>query len=86
MSVIKLTQDQWASILVNLKQQYIDKPSVFLIRDTMRRELGFTVRNHRYWKPAEGTASYDGYGDYIQEVHLDFYSEEAATMFRLRYL
>lgn len=86
MTVIKLDAKQWAPILKIIKEEYKTQPAVFLLRESMRRELGFTTRYHRYWKPAENTLSYDGYGEYIEEIHLDFYNEQAATLFRLKYL
>lgn len=86
MPVIKLTAKEWKPILSAIKLEYQTQPAVWMIRTAMRRELGFTTRYHRYWKPTEGTAIYDGYGDYIEEIHLDFYDESAETMFRLKYL
>jgi hypothetical protein len=52
----------------------------------MRRELGCTSRTHRFWKPQDGVGVYDGYGDYVVEIHLDFYDDAKETMFRLKYL
>jgi hypothetical protein len=78
-----LTQDVWAKIHRQIAKDY--PPSVLLIRDRTKSVLGFTSRLHRYWKPAEGVGVYDGYGDYITEVHLDFYNEPKRTMFLLKY-
>ena len=75
MSCIVLTHAEWKPILAQLKTEY--KPSVFLIRDTMKRELGFTVREHREWSEQRG---------YIVDIRLDFYTESAHTWFRLKYL
>ncbi len=86
MPVIKLTPKEWTPIRKAIKEEFKLQPSVLLIRDAMRRELGFTTRYHRYWKPAENTLSYDGHGEYVEEIHLDFYDELSETMFRLKYL
>ncbi len=86
MSTIKLTPPEWASIRRRIKEEFKLQPAVFLVREAMRRELGFTTRYHRYWKPAGNTLSYDGHGEYVEEVHLDFYDELSETMFRLKYL
>ncbi len=84
MSVIKLSQFEWDSILVKIENDY--GKAVALIRTAMRRELGCTPRTHRFWKPDEGTGVYDGYGNYVEEIHLDFYDDAKETMFRLKYL
>ena len=86
MPVIKLTEREWSRIRKAIKEEFKLQPSVLLIREAMRRELGFTTRYHRYWKPAENTLSYDGHGEYVEEIHLDFYDESYETMFRLKYL
>ena len=72
---IKLTVDSWNKIQ---SQLMIDYPkSVVLIRDAMKRKLGFTTRNHREWKPE--MVSYE------EHVMLDFYNEPKRTMFLLKY-
>jgi hypothetical protein len=86
MPVIKLTSKEWLVILKQLKTEYKMQPAVFLMREVMKRELGFTTRYHRHWVPVKGTDSYNGLGDWIEEVHLDFYDESASTLFRLKYL
>jgi hypothetical protein len=50
-----------------------------MLRNKMKRVLGFTVREHTEWisKP-DG-----GYSDY--QIHLDFYSENKRTMFLLKF-
>lgn len=83
MSVIKLEAQEWRNIRLRIKEDYKLQPAILLMRTVMRRELGFTTRYHRYWKYDNG---HDGYGQYVEEIHLDFYDENAATMFRLRYL
>ena len=55
------------------------------VRTRLRRELGFTYRLHQEW------IEFDRSGDrprrYCEEqVHLDFYSEQAQSWFQLKYL
>lgn len=57
-----------------------------IVRPRMRRELGFTYRYHRGLVPVEHPTP-NGPGMYYEEqVHLDFYSEQAQTWFSLKYL
>ena len=78
--MIKLQPAEWEDILDKIKVEYISTPSVFLIRGTMRRVLGFTVREHKEWVPKMS----GGYTDF--QIYLDFYSESQETFFRLKYL
>jgi hypothetical protein len=75
-STIKLNRSEWNKIRTRLKSEY--PPSWTLLRETMRRELGFTPRD------------YQGYDQlhhvYIDEVHLDFFDEGKEAFFRLKYL
>ena len=80
---IKLTAKEWKRIRNQLQIEFEMKPSVFMLREVMKRELGFTTRYHREWVPAPG---YDGYGQYEDFVFLDFYNDEQETFFRLKYL
>ena len=50
-----------------------------MIRDKMKRVLGFTVREHTAWIPKPD----GGYTDY--QIHLDFYNEKKRTMFLLKF-
>lgn len=85
MSTIKLKPEDWTPILQKIEQEYGRVPK--LISFAMKRELGFQVRYHKFWKKDDGTVgSYDGYGEYVIEIHLDFDNEAAATHFRLKYL
>ena len=74
--MIKLTETKWAAIDARLRADWAHKPSVFLMRSVMRRELGFTVRKD-YSETTFRT---------ITTIYLDFFNESAETMFRLRYL
>ncbi len=52
-----------------------------MIRDVMKRELGFTIRYHEDW-----VTDTDGRNKHREMVCLDFYNEELETLFRLKYL
>jgi hypothetical protein len=75
--MITLTCDQWTLIRKRLKEEYDWKPSVFMIRDVMRRELGFTTRYHREYNEQTGS---------MESICLDFYDDAAESWFRLRFL
>ena len=75
--MVNLTIDEWNSIRHRLMSDYAGKPSIFLIRESMKRELGFTPRFHSEW------TAFDGYKE---TVMLDFYNENAETFFRMKYL
>lgn len=78
--MIKLTLTEWAAIRERLVQEY--PPSVIIIREVMKRELGFTVRRHREWIEQPG---HEGY--YPRDnIYLDFYNDNQETFFRLKYL
>ena len=80
-NTIQFTPKEWKPIRQRLKDEYAWKPSVLLIRETMKRELGFTIRMHRQWVEDGDMGS--GYKDI---VCLDFFDEQQETMFRLKYL
>jgi hypothetical protein len=44
--MITLIRSEWTPILNKLKVDWAHKPSVLLIREVMKRELGFTTRTH----------------------------------------
>ena len=73
--MITLKLDEW----VPIQQKIIDEYplSTVLIRSKMKRELGFTVRNHR---------DYSSWDETIDDIRLDFYDDAKETMFRLKYL
>ena len=74
--MITLTDREWRKIRDQIKIDYADKPSIWLMRSVMRRELGFTTRSHEDWNQ----------GQYRTIMYLDFYDDAAETMFRLKYL
>jgi len=79
--MIVLTVSEWTRIRKQLKEEYSWKPSVLLIRETMRRELGFTTRYHQHWIDDSDLGP-----GYRESVCLDFYDDAAETFFRMKYL
>lgn len=77
MKPIELSPAEWVGIHRKLAKRFEHRPSVMLIRNKMKEELGFTVRTHREYTQQRG---------YVETIFLDFYSEQAATMFRMTYL
>ena len=76
---IQFTPEEWAQLKLKMaKDQELEKASVFMIREVMKRELGFTTRMHRQWDP--------GMVNYQEYVLLDFWNDEKETFFRLKYL
>jgi len=82
--MITLTEDEWTQIRKRLKEDYKWKPSVLLIRETMRRELGFTTRMHEHCQPWADNG--DIGSGYRVTMYLDFYDDAAETFFRMKYL
>lgn len=78
MKPVILTVRQWKVIRAELQQEY--PKTIFMIRDKMKRVLGFTVREHTAWIP-----KLDGGHSIGFEIHLDFYSENKRTMFLLKF-
>ena len=84
--------EEWLTVLVCLEKDF---GHAIRMRHIMRRELGFTARDHQGLEPnrplggvldtyAWGTAP-AGY-HYEYQVHLDFYTESAQSWFILKYL
>ena len=77
MSTLKLTVEQWRKIRADLQTEH--PKTVFMLKEKMKRVLGFTVREHNKWIPKlDG-----GYSDH--SIRLDFYNERKYTMFILKY-
>ena len=74
MKHIELSRDEWEHIRDQLRADF--GFSMPLRRDRMKRELGFTVREHR----PDNERFYHGI------ICVDFYSEEAKVWFTLKYL
>lgn len=99
MPTLKLTIRQWQRIRAEMHNDY--PKTVFMIRDKMKRVLGFTVREHQEWITdpkayTEEATSFSNLIDFEQDgwykgkrheqsICLDFYSENKYTMFLLKY-
>lgn len=95
---VKLTPNEWRKIRDDLHRRY---PPSYFIRSKMRDKLGFTVREHRDWQPNKdykkeleqyGVQSNSDWlmlepnrGNYVDQVHLDFYDERKKSLFLLTY-
>jgi hypothetical protein len=77
MKPVVLSVSQWQTIRAELQTEH--PRTVFMLRDKMKRVLGFTVREHNEWviKPDGGYSEHS--------IHLDFYSERKYTMFILKF-
>ena len=85
--------DEWLTVLVRLEKDF---GHAIRMRHIMRRELGFTARDHRGLAlnrqlgddPLGSFAMVDrpGWYHYEQQVHLDFYNEASQSWFILKYL
>lgn len=77
MKPVVLSVNQWQTIRAELQTEH--PRTVFMLRDKMKRILGFTVREHNEWVPKlDG-----GYSEH--SIRLDFYSERKYTMFLLKF-
>ena len=75
--MIVFTPQEWTPIRKKLKEEYSWKPSVMLIRDSMKKELGFTIREHTTYSEQRGSE---------MMICLDFYDDVKETWFRMKYL
>ena len=72
----------WADVYSKILQDY---GRGMMVRTRLRRELGFTYRHYQEW------ITFDRSGDrerkYCEDqVHLDFYDDQAQSWFQLKYL
>jgi hypothetical protein len=73
---------KWSDIYSKILQQY---GMGMAVRTRLRRELGFTYRNHQEWITFDSTNGRPR--KYCEEqIHLYFYSEQAQSWFQLKYL
>jgi hypothetical protein len=84
--------EDWYQVLDRLAEDF---GQAIRMRFIMKRELGFTARDHRGLVPNRQTGWCVGflyYGrpaggyHYEQQVHLDFYNEASQSWFILKYL
>ena len=99
MPTLKLTVKQWQHIRTEMHADY--PKTVFMLKDKMKRVLGFTVREHQEWLTdpqayTEEPTAFSKLIDFEQEgwrkgkrhelsIRLDFYNEHKYTMFLLKY-
>lgn len=74
--MVTLSSHQWIVLQKRLCEEH--PRSVMLIRDVMRRELGFTVRYHYDFGTPDRRLMPD-------KVYLDFFNDHLETWFRLKY-
>jgi hypothetical protein len=75
MKPITLTKIQWAELKEKINNDY--PPSVSLVREKMKRVLGFTPRFYERYDEKSGWNKI--------EIHLDFFDDQKRTMFLLKY-
>lgn len=83
---IKLTEKQWLAVYNDIARNY--PPSVLLIREQMKKVLGFTSRRHSQWIKHSGKEDREGRllkGHWEECIMLDFYSEKKMSWFRLKF-
>ena len=79
----------WMEILEQLAQTY---GNTIRMRHIMRRELGFSSRDHQGLEPyvqtllVNGNVCEETRHHYSPQVHLDFFTEAAHSWFQLKYL
>jgi len=72
---VKITENQWFTIQLKIATHY--PKSVLMIREKMKKVLGFTTRTNRYYDANKY--------EWIEEIYLDFFNEPKRTMFLLKY-
>jgi hypothetical protein len=83
--MITMPHHVWQDVMLVLTQEYKDEPSVLLIRDKMRRTLGFTQRYHKQWVETGKRDNGQAYGFYQEYTVLDFYTESAQSWFLIKF-
>jgi len=83
--MITMPHRVWQDIMLVLTQEYINEPSVLLIRSKMKRVLGFTQRYHKQWVETGKRENGQAYGFYQEYTVLDFYTESARSWFLIKF-
>lgn len=86
---VKLSNSKWQSIRRQLKEDY--PPSVLLIRDSMKRELGCTTRLKQFNVNSDDVGEIyclddESIREYSWFTVLDFFDEQKQMLFKLKYL
>ena len=80
--IIFHNQGDWSNIYAAILRDY---GMGMAVRTRLRRELGFSYRNHQEWITFDLSSNRER--KYCEEqIHLDFYSEAAQSWFQLKYL
>ena len=74
---------QWSDIYAQILQEY---GMGMAVRPRLKRELGFTYRHHRGLEPNTEPGANGTRYHYEDQIHVDFYSEQAQSWFQLKYL
>lgn len=74
--------EEWDDLFQVILRDFGTKMAISFV---LRRELGFTVRQHTGLMSANSKLD-PSLKYYEYQVHLDFYSEAAQTWFQLKYL
>lgn len=74
MKPVIITHKQWTTLKERINNDY--PPSVRLVREKMKRVLGFTPRFYEEYDESTGRNI---------QIHLDFFDEHKRTMFLLKY-
>jgi hypothetical protein len=95
MKPVVLSVSQWQRIRAELHTEH--PKSVFMLKDKMRKVLGFTVREHNEWvetkkelyaEPDWLSTGQEGFyknKHHEHSIRLDFYNERKYTMFMLKF-
>jgi hypothetical protein len=75
MKSIKVTPENWISIFTKIQNTH--PRSVWLLRDNMKKVLGFTPRSHSSWDRERFR--------YADTLYLDFFDEKKQIMFMIKY-
>ena len=74
MTTIVLTKQEWRDLSNRIKNEH--GANFMLISWRVKRELGFSVRNHIY---------YNEFHERVSDMRLDFDDPSQATFFQLKY-
>lgn len=83
--MITMPHRVWQNIMLVLTQEYLEEPSVLLIRSKMKKVLGFTQRYHKEWVETGRRENGQAYGFYQEYTVLDFYNESARSWFLIKF-
>jgi hypothetical protein len=71
----------WMAIYTKILKEFGQGMAV---RTRLRRELGFTYREHQHWFNGSQNGTVTRWCE--SQIHVDFYNEASQSWFQLRYL